>query len=753
MRSFSISVLLLSATAMSARAECVASAPSLPPAAACAPVPTFTVGPEVRAPYGCAEARVFFVDFPVHGAAPSAGFGAELAARVSPALTELGAALCRDAACDPACHAASGFEALVAPVFDPDPTSPVARRHDGHRRHWRVSVTQVETGEIVTVAPEAHCAVVDALRTAAVEAAVALGVDPTTRSALRVGREACAVAPMGYGAACGVEALADAPWSENDGTPDVTVALVDTGVDGAWAGSLDVGFEVDGVLTASLPGSAGLHLHGTAMAELIRRVASPRAAELLSFRVMSEDGVGVVADAARAVDAAVGSAPGPVVVNLSLGWMPERARPRRLEGLDCSTVEDDIGETMRYALAVAADADTPSRPVVVVAAAGNRPLSGEDAHAFAVEPTTGLDPWTLDWWTTGQPTTREPMLMPAQYARLDGGVVAVGAVDGADRRGALSVMPPAAEPHLTAPGQFVPLKALDSMTGGTMSTLSGSSLAAAYTSAALARALDALHDRGAVEPTLPLLTGAEVAALVYLVAQDVGRLGAAGHPIRRVSVERLDTLLACEALSEVLGCVADYAADRGALLSHCGWATSTCGLAPSPPCSAAPASGADCTQPIEMSVTPADADPTRWSDLAHAVMTFGDPLSGGVPDRIHQALAGGVGPSPDIPPCSDCLAHFASGAQQVSLWMKMSTQYPSATVFYSPKLAVYDANGAKAVIDIDIGTTVLSPGDTQWVTGQGVPTTMGPVVTAVLLMTVQQPSKPPVVRPSDVAVY
>lgn len=743
---------LSAATAAAQGFECIPPPDLPPPPIPCAPVPVFSVGPEVKAPYSCGDARVLFVDFPIHGDAPPPAYAAALRDKLLPKIESIGADLCRASFCDPACHlaAATGLDVQIEAVFGPQPTAPELRRRDGHLRHWRLSIVDSQSGDLIVIAPTAHCAVVDMLRTAAREAATALGVDPVTVNALRVGREACSVRPMAAHPSCDIERLEAAPGA--DGAPDATIALIDTGVDAGFLGELGVTDEITALMTPSLSDDGTVHLHGTAMAELIRRIASVEAANLKSYRTMTGGGIGVVADVARALDDATTKGDGPTVINLSLGWLPEQGRSRLLRGPACTTTEDDIGEAMRYALSIAAERDTAETPVVVVAAAGNRPLSGENPVAFDVVNTVGFDAWTSDWWTPNQPGRREPMLMPAQYERLDGTLVAVGAVDGGDRRAALSIMPPESEPHLTAPGQFVPFASVEALTSD-MTTLSGSSLAAAYTSAAIARTFDALHDRRQIDPDVPAISGAEAAAFVYLLAADVGRAGAAGLPIRRVALDRLDDALACEALTQVLKCVILHAHDRGELLEECSVVEELCHLEPSTPC-AHPLSGAEgCEEEFDMIVTEADGSTTVWQDTGGAPMTFGDPMAGGQPDRIDDALLGGVGPSPHIPPCSDCEVILATTTQQLALWMQMTTQYPSGTLFYSPELLLYDAAGDKAKVAVDMGTSALGPGAALWATGPGVPTTLGPVHTAVLVMTVQQPGKPPAVRPSPVAVY
>lgn len=714
---------------------CLAPDDPLPPPDACDPPAAVGNGGEVVAPYGCDEARVFFVDFPVWGSAPAGDFGVDLSRELSAWANRDPYGLCRAFECDPDCHRAAdeGLVARVEPVFAQRGGQQLEQRADGHLRHWRVSFVGRRSGAAIALDPAQHCAAVDTLRRTALILAERQGVDGDTRAGLRVGREACAVAPMGRGEMAlgghgGVGGL-------SDGRPGATVALVDSGVDPRLAGALHVSGEVQAVRSPSVHDRGATHLHGTAMAELIRRLAPADVAELVSHRVMTHEGTGVVADAARAVDAAVFDGVGPTVVNLSLGWLPEQARSRRLVGPGCLTVEDDIGETMRYAMAMAAAVDRPQRPVSVVVAAGNRPLSGEDPDAFDVVGGGLFDPMTDGWWSHD----REPMLMPAEYGRVSGLGLAVGAVDARDNRGALSVLPAEAEPRLVALGDHVASSSVEMLTAGDATTLSGSSLAAAQVSGALALAMDAVADRAAQWGDVQPVAGSTLEDLVYLAGVPVRRSTPDGTPIHRLDESRLRAVLSCELLPQIIACIGDLVDEPQALAGECGEMVRACAAEEHDPEVGRPAERPlACRLEPASAVVAADRDAARWNDQQGDLLVFGDPMPNFDRTRADRALLGGVGPQPRVPTCSDCSGFVDYRAGHVELLVFMSKQFPSDTRFRDPHVMVHDQWGNKGWIAVDLAGAVLQPGSAvQLRTIGGLPVP-GKVVSASLVVTIEQ---------------
>lgn len=742
---FTPALTVLALTAPAAASICLEPEPAPPPPDACRPAPALGNGGEARAPYGCDEARVFFVDFPVWGRAPDAAFAGDLAAALDGWANRDPFALCRAAACDPQCQQAAraGLVTEVEAVFPQRWPHAVERRTDGHLRHWRVRFLGADGSGPIALDPSQHCAAVDALRTLATDVARWQGLDADTIGGIRVGREACAISPMSPSAGLfgGQRGPAGGP---HDGRPDTTVALVDTGVDARLQGALAVSHEADAVRTASVRDTGARHLHGTALAELIRGEAEPGVAELVSHRVMAHDGTGVVADAARAVDAAVFDGHGATVVNLSLGWLPEQSRARRLTGPGCGTTEDDIGEAMRYALTMAAEADRADRPVAVVIAAGNRPLSGEDPEAFQVEPRRAFDAMTIGWWRVG----REPMLMPAEYGRLDRLGRAVGAVDQRDHRSALSVMPPETEPRLVAWGQHVPLEAVARLTGGESQTMTGSSLAAARVSGALARALDALIDRHQQWGDVPRVSAAVAEELLYLTGRPVGRTTWGGAPVRRLDGAQLDQALACDALPVALMCIAEMGDDPAALIAECAPLLARCaGAEPDvregddDDVAEDPRSGEACALNPASHSEPANGEPARWADGQDALLVFGDPLTNNTRQRIDRALLGAVGPQPRVPTCADCRALVDYPRQRVQLLLRMSKSFPGGTAFRDPYVLVYDDRGDKGWISVNLAGQVLSPGSTVLATTHSGLPVAGKIVSASLVVTIEQYGK------------
>lgn len=713
---------------------CLAPEEPLPPPDACDAPDPVGFGGEVRVPYGCDDARVFFVDFPVWGAAPGVDFGRELAIEMEAWANRDPFGLCRAAECDPACHeaASNGLMARVEPVFPERFDAAVEQRLDGHLRHWRVSFAGARGGAAIALDPAQHCAAVDTLRRAALSLAEQHGVDPDTRAGLRVGREACAVSPMGEGElAFGLGPVGGV----SDGAPGASVALIDSGVDPRLARALGLSGELQGVHSPSVRDRGQIHLHGTAVAELIREGAPVDVADLISHRVMTEAGVGVVADAARAVDAAVFDGAGPTVVNLSLGWMPEQGRSRRLVGPSCATVEDDIGESMRYAMAMAAAADRAERPVAVVVAAGNRPLSGEDPEAFEVIPGGLFDPMTAGWWSAA----REPMLMPAEYSRIAGLGLAVGAVDAHGNRGALSVLPADSEPRLVAHGDHVVLTSVERLTEGDMTRLSGSSLAAARVSGAMARAMDAMADRADGQGDVDPVPAAVLEDLIYLSGVPVGRTTPDGLPVHRLDLRRLDDTLACDGLPAVLGCIAAVEREPQALVGECGALVGECTAGQSDPEEARPvAHPLACSLLPASTSEPAGADRARWRDQGGETLIFGDPMPQLQRTRADRAMLGGVGPQPWTPVCSDCLGRVRYAASDLELTLRMSKEFPTGTRFRDPYVMLHDHYGNRGWVAVDLGGALLQPGtaiDLKTRSGLPVP---GKVVTASLVVTIEQ---------------
>jgi hypothetical protein len=355
------------------------------------------------------------------------------------------------------------------------------------------------------------------------------------------------------------------------GGPFVDVALVDSGV----APVVPDIEHAAGPVAAG--GPSGQYLaHGTAMALLLRQLLPPTLARVTSYRVFDADRVATPARVAQAIDRALSDpsrpAGRPLVVNLSLGWPPELSQPRlvTVRPLDqaspvqrCETVEGPVGEEVRYMLAAARAADSEDRPVLAVAAIGNRPGEPSAWPDLYASPDHGYGP--LHQGDPCNPAVRLPWFFPAAWARvgacrLEGGaltapvsvVVAAGATDpAADERQAVPSIPEA-DPPLVAPGEHV-YAALYDESGAVVpiddgpfafpTPWSGTSVGAVLTSAAAARAQVQRRTAG-----LPGLRWGALERLLWLTGRDLERPSAVpGLTVRRVDVCRLREALALAA--------------------------------------------------------------------------------------------------------------------------------------------------------------------------------------------------------------
>jgi subtilisin family serine protease len=181
------------------------------------------------------------------------------------------------------------------------------------------------------------------LRLGVVAAALVLGAGvPSATEAPRASAQSSAAA--GDAAADWQAAQLDLPlaWQVTEGSPDVVVAVVDTGVDGshaALAGRVMPGFN----LLTGTPDAGDDNGHGTALAGIV--AATCPGCRILPVKVLAANGTGDWDTIAAGVRWAADH--GAQVINLSVG------APRAL---------DVLGAAVSYAL---------SRGSIVVAAAGN----------------------------------------------------------------------------------------------------------------------------------------------------------------------------------------------------------------------------------------------------------------------------------------------------------------------------------------------------------------------------------------------
>ncbi len=721
----------------------------------CAPAaPTMLRGDDLRAPYGCGEARVLFVDIPTWMPAPTElpmwGGHTPLRDRIATEVEHQTASdwFCPEGVCGDACRlemAAAGVHVEVDSVL-PDRPLP-GLRGDGHLRFWRIRFLRAGGGYLA-LDPWAHCEALQNVRSAVTGLLPDYGVAPAEVDEVRVGREACAVQPMAAPTdwhTHAIGAAGPAPAFGLGAADRPHLALVDTGVEPAIEAALDVQSR-DYVGMVPEPSDPNTHRHGAAMADLIRQLAPQTMARVTAYRVMDGGGVGVVGHVARAVDAAIQDDGDPLVVNLSLGWLPEYERRRTVYGDACQTREDGVGEALRYVLTTAREADDPMRPVLVVSAAGNRPLSGEKPEFHDVQAGAAYDACTTGWWDFGRP----PMLMPAEWSRTTACTgagplaLAVGAVDANDTPSALSIAEAEAETALVAPGQHV--HAPSGAQGGS-SLFTGTSVASALTAGVAARTLARLVERWHAEPWLTRISGHQLGALLYLAGINTGRDTYGWVPVRRLHAGRLDQLLGCQDLDQVLACVAG-SADFGhhALLADCGFTLWMCGLwdewadpefvdGDTPEwargarvcATAVPAGSANACD--------------HWVDCTDPTLDvfFGPAASAGDADRAARSELGGVGPQPHDPPCPDCgLARSWNGDWSVSA--RFNGTLPAKTQIENPYLLLtLDATGkTKRYFKLAMPNDAkyFSPGQKVKFTGLSLPW----FYKAQLLVTVDQPN-------------
>lgn len=681
---------------------------------------------------------VYFVDVPVWAAPPSM--------TPSTFITQLGAHLEANVPVSwfcgsdgPSCTNPSGatfMRATVTAVLSPRTPAGQAWRNDGDKRFYRVTFSRNNDRYRTPLwaRPSRTCEVIRQLRLST--NAVAPG------ATMWVGRDCEA---SGHGvpveAAPSNEQL-DWVWdrlgagSSGQGGGNVDIVLIDSGVDPLASAPLDIA-QSRTFGTAS----NNYHPHGSGMAALIRAVTERSA--IHDFRVLSANGHSTSAPLGQAIDAAlfeVKTPARPMVINLSLGWPRVHSEYVPITLSACSSWEDPAGELIRYLI----HGSGLSNLATIVASAGNDPTSGH--------PYSGSDHPPL-----GQPTPptcaalsqQRPWFYPAQWdatpscfaaGQQTSSPIAVSGTNDRDQKSAVGV--PGGETPLVAPADHVYAEipgvpsssavncpaAIGVRAVQSPQVFSGSSVAAALVSAAVARAHDLYLGTGALQ-----LSTAQVEKLLYLTGQSLCRATDDNIPVRRLSLNRLERAFA------VTGCVPDLLACSSAgievdasTLSNCAAVLQSCGLEPSNTCpldlrgiswSAVPASSCDGNYSIN---PPLQAcTPALCPDIS-------------APNRV---LIGGTGPQPNTGGCPDCL--FARGNTAWTLYAELGSGFPIGTSFADPYVEVIGSNDAVSIVKLVPMTPASS-----WVPGAKLKviiplSTLNPVGTvkqirARLVMTMQQ---------------
>lgn len=447
------------------------------------------------------------------------------------------------------------------------------------------------------------------------------------------------------------------------------------------------------------------HPHGTEMALAMRQITT---APIIDLPALGAGGRVPLGQVARAVDAAatrIGNTS--AVINLSLGWAPEIERLRKLRRGFCATTESPAGEAMR---AVLASVRQRFPQQLVVTAGGNRARLGESYmltfagrnEAIALNGATEEDAFYPGHWGL-RPTNGEAT------------VLTVGAIQSSGRLAAMDQ----GQAALYAPGQHVYVDADTDPVENQCApgrralqlprAVTGSSIAAAFTSAAAARIWD----------LQPETSAARAARLLYLAAEPMGieRKGRlsyhksfAGTLARRLNLKRLDDLLRApsHALANCMG--GQSAASTGPTVSwRCRRALERLGfderLRPESPPVVWPRPRAQHCGPDvgddpprltlpQPSPTPLCLD----ADTAFVCET----------DDLYSA--GDAGPQPeDIGGCDDCML-FQRPDGTLRMQGQLNPRLPDGTRISFPYLIARWPNGSKSFVSLSGAQQTWGPG-------------------------------------------
>lgn len=673
--------------------------------------------------------RVFTVDTPLWQSAPTEAFADRLADNLNAALDGVPA----DWFClgDDCSQTPQGM-ILFADVDQalPQRAGGPLWRQDGHRRFYEVRFMAWEKTKkwrvkrALAVQPDRVCHLLKLLDDRA-------SASTKGNQDFKISRRWCAMgvsAPAGASAPQATATDEMLTWHEDaislppedpnlDWRNEVSVALIDSGL------SSDV-VRRNGVVDSNElldPEAVGdQHPHGLGMGLIIHEAAD-WAAALRSLQVLDGAGSGVSGNLARALDLALfdrgDRADLPLIINLSLGWVPELEHPREIFGADhCAYLEDGQGAPVRYMLSGAQQMDTAEAPVMVVSAAGNRPFTGTRPDLYSLAP--GAD----DGDPCPAPSIEGPHLFyPARWGshvscdeRGFASTLAlpVSGVGDTDQPIALSI--PDQETALVAPGehvyvsgsfagltrwedagdQCVPAPAPGNTTLRLPAVFSGTSTSTALVSAVAARAYGHLALRSRAGEDVPLPSGKVMTRLLYAVGEDLCRETQAGLPVRMLSAGRAeDVLQGCspKGLRKTFTCL--ERADSPKVILGAGSATA-CASILRDACDLPPLN--QCRVPGE---------PVTWSQATEQHYDECAPLSEGEgqdhwtvceaedgcldPDELDRASLGAVGPQPFLPLCPECTLRTHSHEDRVRYFdmsMQISEDFPEGTVLSNPKL-------------------------------------------------------------------
>jgi subtilisin family serine protease len=500
--------------------------------------------------------------------------------------------------------------------------------------------------------------------------------------------------------------------------------------------------------------------HGSAMALLMRGIAPN--VQIDSQRIMDASGVTTTAELARAIEQAV-YAPGnlPLIINLSLGWPGEFSLPWFPQGVSlslnrdrtwsdhaCATVDDGVGEAVRYMLIRARELEASGRRITVVAAAGNVPPVSEEGQLNARQATLrGMDctndlersrrifqrdprwsrvspdrlnPLRASWcsngkangplpylpggWSLGAPLAANsvgPGVAPyfnrvTNECSTDALTLTVGAVDA--REQTIYTPDPAFKAKLVAPGQHVyvdppnfPQVAEAGYCGATAPTglvmpmsFTGTSVSTALVTGVVAAMQKTWAGLGA--PGATALKQAELATLLALGST------ATTDGARRPSLCRLRALLKEDGCLQSLRCA--FAGPRARRCRGVPPPSTACNLN-------------QCLADGDTAAAwPASYAPADCAAVPAAVVQDWNPTCSGT-DCLSGHEAGLVGPQPSEPICPDCRFDVDSHFKAVSR-VELGTKFPGGQDVRRPRLLV-KAGGNYKLIDFNV-TGNLKPG-------------------------------------------
>lgn len=647
-------------------------------------------------------------------------------------------------------------------------------RENGHLRAFRLRFLAPD-GTARHVVRRAMCDVIEAIRTAFDQVLPPVGQAPGSRPSdvLNVGRE-CTVMAHAQEAWASLEARTwhlgatglppgSAGPQAQGGRADarVEVALLDGALTEETATALGIQQDLRPTPWHVANGNEAPSQHGTGMAVLLRQAAP--GANIVLHRAIDALGTSPIADLAVGLDRALYDRADdslPLILNMSVGWMPELEYPARLtgsvaDGLErdgnptaCTTTEDAVGESVRYVLNLARNLDSQRRPIVAIAAAGNRavaPAYPESPRPLdrRKDPCGGPIEWTdklpffpagFSVWKTCDGPRRPPRALAI-------------AVNGVDPRGypALDSMLWANVP-LVAPGEHVYADVAQPAAFGATSpsdvavcdgapaqprgpivlpaVYSGTSTAAVLTSGALARAFQAARSAGPgrLRPprrraTLPDFV--QSARLLWLTGLRTG-VQVSGQPFqqRRADFGRLAAVLRDPARAALLNCVG---ADEtpaplvdATLRTRCRAGLRAVGLwqpdpvAPSPRFDPGPAE-TPCTAAIPSELLAANCAGADTCTLGHI-------------EGIYDSYsAQAYGPLPGGTWCPDCRARTAATLQtapaqnatgaSLDLTFSVAADLPADQLLDIVRLDAYLLNGQALHFDLSVlGLSGLAAG-------------------------------------------